>query len=89
MNNTPSTTSSARDFDYGDTRRRTDYVSVCACHLYDAECALHAAHQSHVEEWIAAASLKLHYAVGEYLAAIAAHHDDRPPRAGSSAESDQ
>ena len=79
MNTTPSTTSSAGDSDYGDNVRRTDYVSVCACHLYDAECALHAAHQSHVEEWIKAAGVKLHQAVGEYLAAVAAQDDvDRP-----------
>lgn len=45
-------------------------VHVCACHLYDAECALHAAHQSGVEEWIAAAAAKLHEAVVEYLAAL-------------------
>ena len=38
-------------------------VAACACHLYDAECALHAAHQSGVEPWIAAATERLHEAV--------------------------
>ncbi len=50
-------------------------VAVCACHLYDAECALHAAHQSGVEQWITAAADKLHQALGEYLASIAAVQD--------------
>ena len=31
--------------------------------LYDAECALHAARQSHVPQWIAAAAERLHTAV--------------------------
>lgn len=42
-----------------------------ARHLYDAECALHDAHQSHVDAWIFAASERLHAAVAEYLAAKA------------------
>jgi hypothetical protein len=46
-------------------------VAACACHLYDAECALHAAHQSGVDAWIAAAADKLHQAVADYLVAVA------------------
>ena len=46
-------------------------VYACACHLYDAECALHAAHQSGKEHWITAAADKLHQAVVEYLAVVA------------------
>ncbi len=49
-----------------------EQVRVAACHMYDAECALHIAHQTHVDAWVAAARTKLHQAVGEYLAAIAA-----------------
>lgn len=45
-----------------------------ACHLYDAEYALHAAHQSHVDAWITAASQKLHQAVVEHIAATAAQN---------------
>jgi len=34
-----------------------------AARLYDSEVALHAAHQSHVDAWITAASDRLHEAV--------------------------
>ena len=44
-------------------------VAAAAQHLYEAECALHIAHQSHVDAWIAAASDRLHEAVVEHLAA--------------------
>ena len=47
--------------------------TAAAQNLYDAECALHAAHQSHVNAWIAAASDKLHLAVEEFLAALSEH----------------
>jgi hypothetical protein len=47
-------------------------VRVFAEHLYDAECALHQARQTHVDVWIAAAAEKLHQAVAAYLAAMAA-----------------
>jgi WhiB family transcriptional regulator, redox-sensing transcriptional regulator len=50
------------------TERR---VHTAATRLYEAECALHAAHQSRVDAWIDAASQKLHDAVAEYLAAVA------------------
>ena len=46
-------------------------VDACACDLYDAECALHAAHQSGVEAWITAAAEKLHQAVEAYLRVVA------------------
>jgi hypothetical protein len=49
-----------------------EQVRIAACHLYDAECALHVAHQSHVDAWIAAANSKLHAAIAEHLAAVAA-----------------
>ena len=42
-----------------------------ACHLYDAECALHVAHQTHVDAWITAASDRLHEAVADHLAVLA------------------
>ena len=57
-----------------------DQQRITAEHLYDAECALHAAHQSHVGAWVAAASNRLHEALSEYLAAAAAaDHDSYPP----------
>ena len=52
-------------------RTASPRVAVTAQHLYDAECALHDAHQSHVDEWIAAASNRLHDAVVDHLAAEA------------------
>ena len=39
-------------------------------HVFDAECALHIAHQSHVESWVEAASQRLHEALAEYLTAL-------------------
>ena len=39
--------------------------------LYQAELALHDAHQTRVEEWIAAAHDRLHAAVGQYETADA------------------
>jgi hypothetical protein len=45
-------------------------ADVTARHLFEAEVALHIAHQSHVDAWIAAAGDKLHQAVVEHLAAI-------------------
>jgi hypothetical protein len=55
-----------------DTRLGDDRVAAAARHLYEAECALHTAHQTHVDAWIAAASDHLHEAVVEHLAAHAA-----------------
>ena len=39
--------------------------------LYSAEVALHDAHQTHVDDWIAAAQDHLHLAVAEHSAAVA------------------
>ncbi|SOD75041.1 hypothetical protein SAMN05892883_4242 [Jatrophihabitans sp. GAS493] len=46
-------------------------VRIAAQRLYDAECALHIAHQTHVDPWIAAANDKLHEADIEYQHAVA------------------
>ena len=54
-------------------------VTITAQHLYDAECALHAAHQSHVEAWITAAAERLHDAIAEYLAAVADQTQPQQP----------
>ena len=47
--------------------------------LYEAELAVHDAHQTHVDQWIGAAHDHLHAAIAEYAAADAAvasfHHD--------------
>ena len=51
-----------------------DRIHATARRLYDAECALHIAHQSRVTEWVAAASDRLHDAITEHLAAIAVQH---------------
>lgn len=48
-------------------------VHSAACHLYDAECAVHIAHQSHVDAWIDAASNRLHEALDRYLSVLAAY----------------
>ena len=47
--------------------------------LYDAEVALHDAHQTHIDQWIAAAQDHLHLAVAEHSAAVArvSHLRDR------------
>ena len=46
-----------------------------ARHLYEAEVALHIAHQSHVDAWIIAAANRLHDAVVEHLRTVeSAHH---------------
>jgi hypothetical protein len=47
----------------------SEAVNRAASHLYDAECALHASHQTGVDAWIAAASDRLHEAVVEFVAA--------------------
>jgi hypothetical protein len=51
-----------------------DRIHAAAHRLYGAEYALHIAHQSRVSEWVAAASERLHDAITEHLAAIAAQH---------------
>ena len=46
-------------------------IRTAAAQLFDAECALHAARQSGVDAWIAAASNKLSDAIGNYMLALA------------------
>ena len=48
-----------------------DRMHAAALRLYDAECAVHVAHQTRVDTWINAANQRLHEAVTEYLAAAA------------------
>jgi hypothetical protein len=50
-----------------------DQVQTAASRLYDAETALHAARQTQVDAWIAAAGDRLHDAVSAYLSARALH----------------
>jgi WhiB family redox-sensing transcriptional regulator len=49
-----------------------DEVRAAAARLYDAECALHTAHQSRVDAWVRTANRRLHDAVTEYLAVAGA-----------------
>jgi hypothetical protein len=53
------------------TGAQTARVRAAAARLYDAECALHIAHQTQVDAWVVAASVKLHDAVVEHVAAVA------------------
>jgi hypothetical protein len=46
-------------------------VDAAARRLYDAEVALHAAHASQVDAWIAAAADRLHDAIAAHLTAVA------------------
>lgn len=55
----------------------TDRLAAAALRLYDAEVALHIARQSGVDRWIAAAYDRLHLALGEHAAALAAHETPR------------
>jgi hypothetical protein len=55
----------------GRTHADDSRIAAAAKHLYAAECALHTAHQSHVDAWIAAASDRLHEAIVEHMAAEA------------------
>jgi hypothetical protein len=50
-----------------------DRLSTAARHLYDAECAVHVAHQTHVDAWIAAASDRLDEALNQYFSALAGY----------------
>jgi hypothetical protein len=45
-------------------------VRAAATRMYDAEGALHAARQSHVDSWVAAAYDRLHEAVEDYRFAL-------------------
>ncbi|SOD74993.1 hypothetical protein SAMN05892883_4191 [Jatrophihabitans sp. GAS493] len=50
---------------------QTERVELAAHKLFDAECALHVAHQTHVDAWVDAANRKLHDAISDLLAAEA------------------
>jgi len=52
-------------------RTAEDRVATAASHVYDAEIALHAARQSHVDSWVAAAYDRLHAAIEDYRFATA------------------
>ena len=54
------------------TATHTAAVDVAAQRLYQAEVALHDAHTTHVDAWIAAAADRLHDAIETYLAAVGA-----------------
>jgi hypothetical protein len=45
-------------------------LDAAARRLYEAEVALHIAHQSHVDAWVTAAGDRLHEALTEHLAAV-------------------
>jgi hypothetical protein len=47
-----------------------DRIAAAERHMYDAETALHAARQTHVDAWIAAAYDHLHAAILEHTAAV-------------------
>jgi hypothetical protein len=49
---------------------RSSQLVDAARRLAEAECALHAARQSHVDPWIKAAADKLHEAAVAYAAAL-------------------
>ena len=51
-------------------RTAEDRVKTAATRMYDAEVALHAARQSHVDSWVAAAYGRLHEAVEDYRFAL-------------------
>jgi hypothetical protein len=50
--------------------RAEDRVKTAATRLYDADVALHAARQSHVDSWVAAAYDRMHEAVDDYRFAL-------------------
>ena len=64
-------------------RGTADAINRTAEEVYDAECALHAARQTHVDAWIAAAGDRLHEALVRYLAAIAAAPAGNAPGAAT------
>jgi hypothetical protein len=45
-------------------------LDAAARRMYDAEVALHAARQAHVDEWVAAAYGRLHDAIEDHTAAL-------------------
>jgi hypothetical protein len=47
-------------------------VEAAARRMYDAECALHIAHQTGVDQWVKAAGDRLHDAIVAYRRALQA-----------------
>ena len=60
-------------------------LDQAALHLYDAECALHVARQTRVDQWISAAADHLHLAVLELDAAERALSGTESPGVASPA----
>jgi len=56
-----------------------DLVDQAAERLYDAECALHIAHQTRTDPWITAAADQLHHAVLDLTEAERGHKAPRQP----------
>jgi hypothetical protein len=50
---------------------KEDHAHATARYLYDAECALHIARQTHVDAWINTASDRLHQAAADRLCGVA------------------
>lgn len=50
----------------------TNRLADAADRMYRAECALHAARQAHIDAWVAAAYDRLHEAILEHSAVLAA-----------------
>ena len=65
------TTTTTGPADTTDNRSARVMRAETARRLYEAEWALHCAHQTGIDAWIAAASDHLHEAVREYLLARA------------------
>jgi hypothetical protein len=57
---------------HASTDEAIDQLHGAARELYEAELALHDAHQTHVDSWIAAAGDHLHRAVVRYESILAA-----------------
>jgi hypothetical protein len=74
---TPTSRGIAKPADHQDE----DPAAAAARHLFEAELALHDAHQSHVQAWITAAGDKLHQAVLDHLAVTREQH--QPDSSGS------
>jgi hypothetical protein len=56
-------------------RTAEDRVQLTARRMYEAEVALHAARQAHVDQWVAAAYDRLHEAVIDHRLAVALRDD--------------
>jgi hypothetical protein len=65
---------------HASTAEDIEQVHVAARELYEAELALHDAHQTRVDAWIAAAADHLHRAVVRYESALAAAAHSTPYR---------